>query len=78
LRNGIALSRTLHWAFDQGLFGFDPNSRRVYVPAQVRRMHDSVVPQLDGRVMGDVRNPALRASQEALAWHIENCVRQWD
>lgn len=35
LRNGIALTQTLHWAFDRGLFGIRPGKREIYVPPQV-------------------------------------------
>lgn len=49
-RNGIALSRTVHWMFDRGILSLEDNGRilmaKGLVPEQVRRMLNP-----DGRVI---------------------------
>jgi len=78
LRNGLALTRTLHWAFDRGLFGVRPN-RRVYVPKQVRRQRSNkFICGFAGRVISEAKSSTYRVHADALQWHLENRVLQWD
>jgi putative restriction endonuclease len=76
-RNGIALSRSLHWAFDRGLFGIMPD-RRVYIPQQVRSQENRFLNALAGRRIKEATNPQYRVHDDALAWHLERYVRQWE
>lgn len=78
VRNGISLSRTLHWAFDRGLFGIRPN-RTVYVPRSVRRMSEnSFLNEFRGQTISEAQTTGLRVHDDALAWHRENRVKQWE
>jgi len=78
VRNGLALTRTLHWAFDRGLLGVLPK-RVVYVPKQVRELaENSFLAKFNGRPICEARTAALRVHPDALDWHYENRVRKWD
>jgi putative restriction endonuclease len=71
-RNGLALCRRHHWAFDKGLFGIDEH-RKIHVPQAV-----SVIPENQpllayaGKPIEEAGDKALRAAAEALDWHLRN------
>lgn len=73
-RNGLALCRSHHWAFDRGLFGIRPD-RRVLVPAataaDARNTH--LLP-FDGELIRNPNNLAMQPALNALAWHLANVV----
>ena len=78
IRNGLALAQTLHWAFDRGLFGILPN-RTIYLPSKVKAMKDnSFLMHYDGRPIHEAKTAGLRVHADALRWHLENRVKQWD
>ena len=68
VRNGIALSSTIHWMFDRGLISIDDDYSilvaDVRVPDTVMRMISSQIrlPKI----------PALRPHPQFLQWHREN------
>ncbi|MBE0508219.1 MAG: HNH endonuclease [Marinospirillum sp.] len=68
-RNGFALCKRHHWAFDNGLFSIDEN-RKVFVPALV-----SSIPQntslkiLHGVPVREASNSALQIHPAAIQWH---------
>ena len=78
VRNGIALSGTLHWMFDRGLISVEPESHRILVshnkvPGDVAKR--LIVPDQRLRLPQDERDwphPAY------LAWHRENRFGQGD
>jgi putative restriction endonuclease len=60
IRNGLALSHTLHWAFDWGLFGVRED-RRVYVPRRVRRMsNNKFLQDFAGKRIAEARTERLK------------------
>lgn len=76
VRNGLALTKRLHWAFDNGLFGIDGN-RTIVVPDDVRAIPDNTpLAELKGNNIVEANIPNLRAEPDALAWHLENIVRR--
>jgi putative restriction endonuclease len=78
IRNGIALAQTLHWAFDRGLIGILP-SRKVHIPRAVKRMEENAfLKQFEGKPIAEATSSDLRVHRDALAWHYDNLVRQWD
>lgn len=78
IRNGLALCKTLHWAFDRGLFGIN-DERRVYVPSKVLNLPgNTFLRRFNGRKIAEAETMALRVHQEALAWHSDERVRQWE
>lgn len=73
-RNGLALCKRHHWAFDKGLFGID-NDRRIYIPERVRQIPENeALNAMLGNPIVEAETANLRASAEALEWHIENIV----
>lgn len=76
IRNGLALSHTLHWAFDWGLFGVRED-RRVYVPRRVRR-RNSFLEELAGKQIAEAQTERLRVHEKAFAWHMKHRVRRWE
>lgn len=73
-RNGIALCKRHHWAFDAGLFGIG-NQREIIVPQSVKRiMANAVLANLNGTPLREASEPHLRAHADAFAWHRENTL----
>lgn len=80
VQNGLALSRTLHWAFDRGLVWVDSDMRvRVRVPAVGAGAPDTDTDsrndwlrQYGGRRLRLPTAPRLAPSTEALRWHAEH------
>ena len=69
VRNGLALSGTLHWMFDRGLVGVEPESRRILVS------HNKVDAETAARLFRPEmtlrlpEDPRHHPSDAALAWH---------
>jgi len=75
-RNGIALCKRHHWAFDAGLFGIG-NQREIIVPQSVRIIAaNAVLANLNGTPLREASEPHLRAHADAFAWHRENTLLQ--
>jgi putative restriction endonuclease len=73
-RNGIALCKRHHWAFDGGLFGIG-SQREIIVPPTVRLISaNAVLANFNGRPIREAFQPHLRAHADALAWHRENIL----
>jgi len=78
IRNGIPLTHTLHWAFDQGLIGIEPETRLVFVPPRVLNdTRNYFLRQFNGRQIREASNEEHRAHNDALKWHKENVVSRW-
>jgi putative restriction endonuclease len=77
IRNGLALTQTLHWAFDHGLFGIS-SDRRVIIPHKVKQMSENdFLRQYENKPIKEARTEHLRVHREAFKWHFDNLVRQW-
>lgn len=73
-RNGIALCKRHHWAFDKGLWGIG-NQREIIVPRAVQEISaNAVLANLNGTLIREASTPHLRAHTDALAWHRENIL----
>lgn len=78
IRNGLALSHTLHWAFDSGLFGVRED-RRVYIPKRVRKMGNNLfLREFAERRITEAKDERLRVHQRAFAWHMRHRVNRWE
>jgi putative restriction endonuclease len=78
IRNGLSLTRSLHWAFDRGLFGIKAD-RTVYIPRQVSRMEgNSFLKQFSGKAIDLTRTDKFRVHEDALRWHRDNVVSKWE
>jgi putative restriction endonuclease len=73
-RNGLALCRRHHWAFDQGLFGVN-HERAIVVPSQVRDIAaNHLLAGLNGSLLHPAAPPNLGPHGSALQWHRENVL----
>ena len=78
IRNGIALTKTLHWAFDHGLFGIRPD-RKIYLPEKDKNIRENAyLTRFENQEIVEARSVGLRIHQYALEWHFNNRVKQWD
>lgn len=78
IRNGLALTHTLHWAFDHGLFGVLPD-RTVFIPRKVKATAgNDFLRQFEKKSIRDAKTASLRVHLDALEWHMENRVKQWE
>ena len=78
VRNGLALSGTLHWMFDRGLISVAEDNRTILVSRN--KVPDEVVDRLI-RPNGLLTYPALERDwphPENLRWHRENIFGQGD
>lgn len=74
IRNGIALCKRHHWAFDLGLFSIN-HERRVAIPSIVSNIpQNEVLSALDGNSIREASDLRLAASEEAFQWHRENIL----
>lgn len=68
-RNGLLLSKDLHWAFDKGLFHVNVGYQ-VVVPAAVLQTHNNAfLAGFNGRKLSLPPDTRLHPKQEALEWH---------
>ncbi len=74
VRNGILLTRRLHWAFDRGLFSFD-KGKSIIVPAIVKQIPENgYLVSLEGKKISEPSDPAKRPHPDALNWHRKNIL----
>ncbi len=78
VRNGIALTQTLHWAFDRGLFGILPD-RTIYIPKKVKTMtENSFLKQFEAKPIREARTKQFQVHPSAFQWHFEKYVSSWE
>lgn len=71
-RNGLCLTGTLHWAFDNGLFGID-SERRVKISSRtLQNSRNDYLKTFNLVPITESKNKAYRVEQEALDWHMHN------
>ncbi len=75
-RNGLALCRSHHWAFDQGLFGILPDRKITVHPSAAADIRNAHLVAFDGQNIREPNNPSLRPDAQALAWHLKNVVNR--
>jgi putative restriction endonuclease len=73
-RNGLALCRSHHWAFDRGLFGVRADRRVILKPAAAAVAGNAHLLAYAGTLIREPVTAALRPAPTALAWHLENIV----
>jgi putative restriction endonuclease len=77
VRNGLALSGTLHWMFDRGLISVAEDQRTILVSRN--KVPEDVVVRLirpDGKLLLP-KDPRDAPHPEHLRWHRENRFGQW-
>ena len=74
VRNGLALCRSHHWAFDEGLFAIEED-RTVLIPEKTMAIDENIeLSRLAGRLIREASPVECRAAEEALAWHRGNVL----
>ena len=73
-RNGFALCKSHHWAFDKGLFSVG-DDRKVIVPGSVSAIDQNVsLKRFHGYPVREAKTVSLRVHSEAFKWHRENLL----
>ena len=70
-RNGLALSKDLHWAFDKGLIGVDEN-RQVLIANPFDLKVNQSLSRFRGLPIQEAKDKRDMAAGEAFAWHRQN------
>lgn len=71
VRNGLALTRSMHWAFDQGLWSVQ--GRNVYISNKVLdEAENAPLIPFRGVPLRDTLAIGHQASPDAIQWHFEN------
>lgn len=74
VRNGLALCRSHHWAFDSGLFSID-RKREIYVPPAILGIEaNAQLAQFQHRRITLPDHTEVFPASEALEWHFENIL----
>lgn len=73
-RNGFALCKRHHWAFDKGLFGVGADRKVVVPPTVASISHNASLVGVRGRAIREASNPTLRVHPDAFQWHRENLL----
>ena len=73
-RNGFALCKRHHWAFDKGLIGVS-DARLILVPAVIKSItaNQSLI-ALEGNPIREASASKLRVHTEAFKWHRDNIL----
>lgn len=74
IRNGIALCRTIHWAFDEGLLAILPDSSIRISAAAKEKECNVYLSQFDGHQATFPKS--VSPAKEALDWHTKNVFRR--
>ena len=69
VQNGLALTRTLHWAFDHGLIWIGEDLRLSVSAHASRIKRNQWLMQFDGKPITEPASHAERPHPEALRWH---------
>jgi putative restriction endonuclease len=73
VRNGIALTGTVHWLFDRGLMSFDDNYNVLLSPSGIPDDLDKVI--RSERTLLLPEQPEWRPHATYLKWHRDNCFK---
>lgn len=69
VRNGLALCRGHHWAFDQGMISVGPDRRVLVRPTALAAQQNAALLGINGKPLAVPQNVAYAAHDDALAWH---------
>ena len=73
-RNGLALCRSHHWAFDRGLFGVKSDGQ-IVIPSKVSNLAQNAhLVVFESKYLLMPSNPSLSPVAEAFEWHMTNLV----
>lgn len=69
VRNGLALCRAHHWAFDQGIVCVNANRHVAVKPKALALAANQPLQAIDGKPLRAPSNVSFSAHPDALAWH---------
>lgn len=73
-RNGFALCKSHHWAFDKGLFGVG-DDRKVFVPGSVSSVpQNTSLKKFHNQKIREAKTVALQVHPDAFKWHRDNIL----
>jgi hypothetical protein len=76
-RNGLALCRTHHWAFDVGIFGLSDKYEVILSPAIAKSKNRNFsLLEMDGQVISLPANEILQPHPDAIEWHRQHILRR--
>ncbi|WP_339759803.1 EcoRII N-terminal effector-binding domain-containing protein [uncultured Hoeflea sp.] len=70
-RNGILLTKSLHWAFDKGLFGVSDEYEIIVPDAALKTAPNKALKILSGAKL-NLGTAGIKPHLEAIAWHRNN------
>jgi putative restriction endonuclease len=71
-RNGLALCRSHHWAFDRGLFCIGADRKVVIHPDAAAEVRNGHLLPFGGKIIREPSKPAMRPHADTLAWHLKH------
>jgi putative restriction endonuclease len=75
-RNGLALCRTHHWAFDTGIFTLSDNYEVILSPVvKEADSHNFLLLEMEGKAVLLPSNEILQPNSDAIRWHRKNTWR---
>ena len=76
IQNGLALNRTVHWAFDLGMMWVD-RDLKVHVSEEVENdQRNEWLSRFHGNMLRLPKKPRFYPSSDALAWHAKHIAGQ--
>lgn len=75
VRNGLALNRTIHWAFDHGVIWIDPNLRIGLTKEVETDSRNHWLQQFRDRRLRTPAHEQHHPDREALRWHARNVAQ---
>lgn len=75
VQNGLALSRSVHWAFDLGMLWVDDRLRIATTNEVDNDRRNLWLKQFRGRPIALPESPQCRPSLDALRWHADNVAQ---
>ena len=75
VQNGLALNRSIHWAFDLGLLWVDDRLRVATAKEVDNDRRNRWLKQFQGRPLALPDSPRYRPNLDALRWHANNIAR---
>ena len=74
VRNGLALCRAHHWAFDRGVFGIDEAGKIFVAPKAAAKAENTNLVSFTGQSLSPPKPPFAAPSPKAFEWHMNEIV----
>lgn len=75
-RNGLALCRAHHWAFDKGMWGIDGDGKIFIKPQVIDLPENLTLASFKEKKLIAPTDPNMGPNKEALKWHMDNVVNK--